>query len=149
MLTEGEAVDWIAAAACVSVFVLRSGRVLTAGFSPDGCLGTGPRTQLLRDDGGCIVAHVERVRQAAGGSSHLLFLDADGQVHSCGAGNNGQLGLGGFEQTFSAARQTGGDRDVPTRIPGLDASVMRAEPWWEPPPPPPRPAAAAKKCVVA
>ncbi len=89
-----DAVVAVAAGGAHSAFVLADGAVYTCGRGECGQLGHGvaqpePAPRRL------VGLKGSRVRRAAAGEAHSLFLTSAGVPYACGAGGFGRLGLGG------------------------------------------------------
>ena len=67
------------------------------------------------DEGHFIETSMPRIRLAAAGEAHTLFLSTDGKVYGCGDGTRGCLGRGGSEDPNNEVHLT--CSHVPTRIP--------------------------------
>eukprot|EP00298_Acanthocystis_sp_HF-20_P008226 c17557_g1_i1.p1 GENE.c17557_g1_i1~~c17557_g1_i1.p1 ORF type:complete len:407 (-),score=185.04 c17557_g1_i1:140-1360(-) len=88
-----------------SVQLYESGKVFTYGHGAHGRLGHGDQKDLYTPT---LVASFESVKivSVALGEEYTLFLDADGNVYSCGRGNHGQLGHDNKEDCLTPKKIT-------------------------------------------
>ncbi|CAM9520438.1 unnamed protein product [Ectocarpus fasciculatus] len=90
-----------------SVAVTEEGAVFAWGCGSDGRLGLGSHVDANAPrQVRALASRAIRVRQAAAGRAHTLFLSESGSVYSCGSNEFGQQGLGG---AGSAAQGSSGE----------------------------------------
>ena len=104
---QGRKVLQVTAGAYFTVCVTEGGAVFAFGSNNRGQLGLGDTEDrlvptLLRGE-----LENKSVLQAAAGSVHTTFVTADGLVFSCGANEEGQLGVGGTERRLVPTLITG------------------------------------------
>ena len=103
-----EAMFWkrvvqIAAGKSHTVFLLSNGHVFTCGHGEHGRLGHG-------DEGSHFVPHIvralvdKRVVYVAAGALYTAFVTSEGELFTCGKGENGRLGHGGLQDEYVPRR---------------------------------------------
>ena len=115
------AVVALSAGGAHSALITADGSAYTCGRGEHGQLGHGKEAVEARPNGieklprRVAALKVHKIRRAATGASHTLFLSANGTPFACGCGLYGRLGLGSRENVY-----------VPTRLPAFaDITIVQ------------------------